>query len=382
MRLSNLLTVGVVRDIVNELYNRDVDAFVVGTANWCVNDLDKQIPSDVTTCVIVYYDQYSYEYRDVSYSNSKPMHNNCLETICGIANSNKRIRFILATENFGTQRELQLTFGCPNNLCVVESLFFFYLDDTINQYNRVIKTFSEEWHTIALNSKPRPHRVALVKYLGFLGLTSNAVYATLGNSRISGAYSNKSIQDCYNVITDCVYPYSHLRNALQNVNTLGSNVHSSEYEYLKDEVGLDSNVYNFNEKLSSLYENTVVEIISETTGVETAFCLTEKYYHSVLACNFPVLVASFGSVSQLRAFGYDVFDDIVDHSYDYEPNPFYRMKMAIDANIKLITDKEYALSKWQTCSERFERNIQKYLNGRQEVADEAVYGVMKCMDLV
>ena len=54
-------------------------------------------------------------------------------------------------------------------------------------------------------------------------------------------------------------------------------------------------------------------------------------------------------------------DDIIDHSYDYEPNPFYRMKMAIDANIEIISDRDLAISLHEENKERFENNIQNYI---------------------
>jgi hypothetical protein len=59
--------------------------------------------------------------------------------------------------------------------------------------------------------------------------------------------------------------------------------------------------------------------------------------------------------------GYDMFDDIIDHSYDYEPNPFYRLKMAIDLNIDILTNKDLAISLYSKNRMRLDNNIENYI---------------------
>ena len=122
-----------------------------------------------------------------------------------------------------------------------------------------------------------------------------------------------------------------------------------------------TNSHNFIANLLPVYKNTAVEIITETTAAEGTAHLTEKYVNCVFGKCFPIIIGTFKNVELYRSMGYDMFDDIIDHSYDYEPNPFYRMKMAIDANIEIISDRDLAISLHEENKERFENNIQNYI---------------------
>jgi hypothetical protein len=80
--------------------------------------------------------------------------------------------------------------------------------------------------------------------------------------------------------------------------------------------GNNDNVSNFKNKLTPYYKNTFVEIVSETSFGEKSFLLTEKTLNSIYGCSFPILLCSQGTVAFLRSMGMDMFDDVIDHSYD------------------------------------------------------------------
>jgi len=90
--------------------------------------------------------------------------------------------------------------------------------------------------------------------------------------------------------------------------------------------------------------------------------ITEKSTKCFLLCQFPLVVGVPGTVSLMRAAGLDLFDDIIDHGYDFETDPSQRIRMVshqlsilcrdvnairlreqhwhrLQANRKLITDK-------------------------------------------
>lgn len=49
--------------------------------------------------------------------------------------------------------------------------------------------------------------------------------------------------------------------------------------------------------------------------------MTEKSYKCFALLQIPIWLAPYRSVACYRALGFDVFDDVVDHSYDLEPDP-------------------------------------------------------------
>jgi hypothetical protein len=106
-----------------------------------------------------------------------------------------------------------------------------------------------------------------------------------------------------------------------------------------------------------MYRNSFVEIVTESTFAEPSFSITEKTAHSFFGCNFPIILGGCGIVAHLRELGLDVFDDIVDHSYDQIANPFDRIVSAIESNRRLLLDPDHAKQSWIQCRPRFEHNV-------------------------
>lgn len=120
----------------------------------------------------------------------------------------------------------------------------------------------------------------------------------------------------------------------------------------------NDNVFNFNNSLREYYANTFIEIVTETSFTEHCYLLTEKTLNSIYGCNFPILLAGKGAVSFLRNMGLDVFDDIIDHSYDQIDDPLDRIYSAIHRNINLLSDVEAVKQLWQDNLHRFKSNVE------------------------
>jgi hypothetical protein len=74
----------------------------------------------------------------------------------------------------------------------------------------------------------------------------------------------------------------------------------------------------------------------------------------------PLFIAAPGYVNQLRILGFDLFDDIIDHSYDREDNIFKRCDMVFD-ELKRLTEL-HTLEGWNALinnqlTHRFHRNF-------------------------
>lgn len=83
------------------------------------------------------------------------------------------------------------------------------------------------------------------------------------------------------------------------------------------------------------YANTKLEIVLETLFDDTRIQLTEKTLRPI-ACGHPfLLVSTPGSLQYLREYGFQTFSDIIDESYDTEPDPVARLNLIIAA-MKII----------------------------------------------
>jgi hypothetical protein len=74
------------------------------------------------------------------------------------------------------------------------------------------------------------------------------------------------------------------------------------------------------------------------------------------------LIGSTGTVKFYRNLGIDMFDDVIDHSYDQIDNPVDRFYKAIVDNKHLITDTDQTKKIWQARESRFDENIDRFNN--------------------
>lgn len=90
--------------------------------------------------------------------------------------------------------------------------------------------------------------------------------------------------------------------------------------------------------------------------------VTEKTIKPYFLRQFPIWIAPMGAVEEQRKLGFDVFDDLIDHTYDTEYRPYHRLELvakeverlynrySIEDMRKLLTEK------W----DRLERNVVRY----------------------
>lgn len=89
-----------------------------------------------------------------------------------------------------------------------------------------------------------------------------------------------------------------------------------------------------------VFEPTAVSIITETLepGLESSMWYTEKSIYPMLACNFPIWAGGKSQARYWERFGFDVFHDVIDHSYQDLPTHNQRLYYAIKLNLPLLRD--------------------------------------------
>lgn len=211
------------------------------------------------------------------------------------------------------------------------------------------KNFNSSFNFISLNRNPRSHRTMLVSLLYGLDLESTGLISFIHKDNTDNIDTEWVFNADQSHIKDTIIRgFDTLKNAELNIT---DDVHI--YGQLND----NTNVENFKNKLSAYYKNTFVEIVSETSYTESAFLLTEKTLNSIYGCNFPILICSPGSVQFLRDLGFDMFDDIIDHSYDSISNPIDRLYTALYNNKEILTNNELVKDIWKANKHRFLSNV-------------------------
>lgn len=219
------------------------------------------------------------------------------------------------------------------------------------------KNFDSKRTYINLNRHARSHRVIILSYLFGKGYDTSGVLTYIKNP--SGMPEN--------FLTSVGWEFDIPRhNNLRNIILRGFDrlpINGDDYDiYTNYGRGHTDNAGNFENRLRYMYRDSFVEIVSETSFTSPSFILSEKTAHAFYGCNFPIILSGCGIVEHLRDIGLDMFDDLIDHSYDLVANPFDRIVSAIESNRRLLIDPDYAKQSWKKCRPRFERNIEVMRN--------------------
>tara|TARA_B110000503_G_scaffold131337_1_gene205791 strand:- start:38 stop:967 length:930 start_codon:yes stop_codon:yes gene_type:complete len=110
--------------------------------------------------------------------------------------------------------------------------------------------------------------------------------------------------------------------------------------------GSFKNAHTYKELLQKkIFEPTCISLITEPAYYEKECIVTEKTLMALYAGTVPIWVGGWRIPDYMSSMGFDVFDDIVDHSYQNNPDAGQRCNLAIERNIKLLTNFELTYSK-------------------------------------
>ena len=246
------------------------------------------------------------------------------------------------------------------------------------------KSFVTDYHWISLSNHPRLHRWMAALYLKGLGLD------TTGRLSISKQPITFGMVPMYNpnngiTITNWRVPCQHEWIVTQEQDNSYSSIFDLGFEQISDHDlnppvrehiydSADGNAANLHLRLRPLYTNTAVEIVNETIfNFEMGMHMTEKFINSVYGMNLPIVLGQPGIIKYCRALGFDMFDDVVDQSYDLIVSPLDRLTAAIDRNRRLLEDRDFAIAAWHRCQPRLQAN---YELARHRLHDQVYTRVM------
>jgi len=178
-------------------------------------------------------------------------------------------------------------------------------------------------------NKPRPHRFQLLKVIEELGLT---------DYRHSLAWKTNTINNI--PVTNYKFgPEVVMERGIRN----GSFRNAHTYQGLLQK---------------TVFEPTCVSLITEPVYYERETIVTEKTLMSMYAGTIPIWVGGWRIADYLQQAGFDVFNDIVDHSYQSLADPADRCCQAIILNQDLL--RYFDLTKrinWE-CRDRLRKNVE------------------------
>lgn len=254
-------------------------------------------------------------------------------------------KFVLVTDVINLSAELKL----PNLVAIIESEFLVTLQSLeYPKINAVTdKNFNSNVAYLMLNGRAAASRIVLLSYLLDLSFNTTGLI-TISDHFIEQTKLYKNFLD----IINWEFTVQQQEKIIPAISRGYASIQEMQpTPWRNDGCHLDP-AENFTKSLRNLYQQTFVEIVVETYYEEPSYMVTEKTMHSIIGCNFPIFISSAGFVAHLESLGFDVFRDIIDHSYDSITDPVDRLVTAIDGNLRLLTDVAYAKQQWKTHCQR------------------------------
>jgi hypothetical protein len=178
-------------------------------------------------------------------------------------------------------------------------------------------------------NKPRPHRFQLLEMIKEFGLTKYCH---------SLPWQTNTVNDI--PVTDYRFgPEIFLERGVR----LGNFRNAQVYQGLLQK---------------TVFEPTCVSLITEPAYYERETIITEKTLMAMYAGTIPVWVGGWCIPNYLKQAGFDIFDDVVDHSYQNLENPADRSRQAVELNLDLLRNFDITNQLNRQYQYRFKKNVE------------------------
>lgn len=235
-------------------------------------------------------------------------------------------------------------------------------DDSLRGYNLVClplfmitaceqfnhQAITTDWFakTVAFNfmiNKPRPHRELLLALISDLDLTD--YLHTLCWQQVSVSKQGGPYQDLMSQTVIRVPPRQFLlgqERLLDRGLQYGHVTNSQNYAWFLQK---------------QVFEPTCVSLITEPAFQEYETILTEKTIMALWGGTIPIWVGGWRTADYMQSLGFDIFDDLVDHSYQDLPDPWHRAHAAVSRNLRLLQDGDRTQGMIMGLMPRFRHNL-------------------------
>lgn len=200
---------------------------------------------------------------------------------------------------------------------------------------------------LCLNNRAKAHRLGVASWLTHFGMLNDT-----NMSYLSIDYYEES-QIFFHLGT---YLYKKLKNDIEYIHNTHPILTDSEKIHNPDIV---NNLHIVFAGLVDVrdYMNSYVNIVTESVFFSERIHITEKSVKPFAFFQIPIFVASHNHVKTLREkYGFDMFDDIVNHDYDNEPNEQIRLQLVLNEIKRIYDNKTDIIQFYKDNKDRFVNN--------------------------
>ena len=209
-----------------------------------------------------------------------------------------------------------------------------FLAAEVNEFIRqkIVPEWSNKTHTFNfMINKPRMHREFLLLLIEYFGLSNYTYSLPWKKINVRRSYLKKLINNSLyeKIINDTEIVIAPTTYAFGPEITLDQGIKNGNYQ----------NAETYNHLLKTkVFEPSCISLITEPSFFEKETLHTEKTIMAFYGGTLPIWVGGWKLATYARSIGFDVFDDIIDHSYEMFDDPWDRCFNAIKLNLDLLKD--------------------------------------------
>ena len=233
-----------------------------------------------------------------------------------------------------------------------------YLSSVCSQFNKqnIVANWKNKTHTFNfMINKPRMHRqflLLLLEYFELKDFKHTLTWSTLDLHRDN--MKQYTANDLYCDIIDTTQVNIPFTNYMFGPETLLP-------QGIMNGVYTNSEIYQ-NLLQSTVFEPSCVSLITEPAFFQKETQHTEKTVMAIYGGTMPIWVGGWKLAEHLRKLGFDVFDDVIDHSYENMLDPWDRCYYAIKYNIDLLRNRDQTMKFLANNTHRLEHNLRLLRN--------------------
>jgi hypothetical protein len=276
---------------------------------------------------------------------------------CSIKGYDKKRFFIL--NNNSKLEEYKKSLGTDLNVYSTAFLLKFISKHLCRYESRFIPN-KESQFFMCHNRSPKVHRYVFICLLLKNGLVDDVDW-----SMVMGWYRKTNMYGGFyeNLLTkfEINFVYQEQIAYLDNVDVKRSKFEVDKEWFTSEEI---SPTFEWNQIYElKTYESSYVNIVTESNFLFNEIHITEKTLKPFYFYQFPIFLSSTHHVKYIKdMYGFDMFDDILDHSYDNEPDNKKRLFMVYDEIKRISENKDKLIEFYKNNESRFEKNKQIVIN--------------------
>jgi hypothetical protein len=218
---------------------------------------------------------------------------------------------------------------------------------------------------MCFNRGQKIHRYSLLSFMLKNNLLDDTNWSLIPNYFVVYDFEN------YSKIFD-LDDFKYYENEIQVLNNLKLKI--SDYEKTELSFNERNEITVLNPKYKNVllppeipenYINSYVNLVTETKFLdnENVIQISEKSFKPFFYYQFPMILATHHHIKAMKEkYDLDFFDDVIDHSYDNEPNQKKRFNLFVNEVKRLHDNKENLIDFYRNNQLRFETNKNKVIS--------------------